>query len=79
MVNQLGLLGAIALMYCRFVSAQTILATDASLVMEVPGVSLTLKSTGCGSTGVNRSGSSLNVVASMYDVQHAVDTLVNVT
>ena len=63
-----------ALIY-RCGNAQTVEATDTSMVMQVDGVSLTLKSTGCGTGTGNRSGS-ISAVASMYDVQHATDTLV---
>ena len=56
-------------------NAQTVEATDTSMVMQVDGVSLTLKSTGCGTGTENRSGS-ISAVASMFDVQHATDTLV---
>ena len=63
-----------ALIY-RCGNAQTVEATDTSMVMQVDGVSLTLKSTGCGTGTENRSGS-ISAVASMFDVQHATDTLV---
>ena len=60
--------------YCN---AQTVEASETSMVMQVDGVSLTLKSTGCGTGTVNRSGS-ISTVDSMFDVQHSSDTLVAV-
>ena len=73
--NRVAFIVVHTLMLCGYGRSQTVQATDTSLVMEVPGVSLTLKSTGCGPAAGNRSGS-MSVVATMYDLQHASDTLV---